>query len=298
MTIHDAPERRHVGPRRDPRKRCAAPRSATPSSGSTSRSTASWPLSSPTSSSPPGDETAALLSTFAVFAAAFFMRPLGGFFFGPLADRIGRQRVLALVILLMSALDVRDRSGAQLRLDRRHRTAAAAVSSLPARLFGGRRVRQRRLLPGRVRARQAPRLRRLVPGLVRGRRLPARIGDRHRRWKRCSPRARWTPTAGASRSCMAGVLGAGRPLHPAAPGRHPGVREAARRRGSRRVAAEGGAHHVVATHPADLRAGRHPQRGLLRGVHLPAQLLHEDARVHQDRRVRLDYHRRAWSRSS
>lgn len=52
---------------------------------------------------PPGDETAALLNTFAVFAAAFFMRPLGGFFFGPLGDRIGRQRVLALVILLMSA---------------------------------------------------------------------------------------------------------------------------------------------------------------------------------------------------
>ena len=52
---------------------------------------------------PPGDDTAALLNTFAVFAAAFFMRPLGGFFFGPLADRIGRQRVLALVILLMSA---------------------------------------------------------------------------------------------------------------------------------------------------------------------------------------------------
>ncbi|KRE30651.1 MFS transporter [Mycobacterium sp. Soil538] len=52
---------------------------------------------------PPGDETAALLNTFAIFAAAFFMRPLGGFFFGPLADRIGRQKVLALVILMMSA---------------------------------------------------------------------------------------------------------------------------------------------------------------------------------------------------
>jgi MFS transporter, MHS family, proline/betaine transporter len=52
---------------------------------------------------PSGDDTAALLNTFAVFAAAFFMRPLGGFFFGPLADRIGRQRVLAIVILLMSA---------------------------------------------------------------------------------------------------------------------------------------------------------------------------------------------------
>jgi MHS family proline/betaine transporter-like MFS transporter len=52
---------------------------------------------------PAGDDTAALLSTFAIFAAAFFMRPLGGFVFGPLGDRIGRQRVLALVILLMSA---------------------------------------------------------------------------------------------------------------------------------------------------------------------------------------------------
>ncbi|CDO08372.1 MFS transporter [Mycolicibacterium cosmeticum] len=52
---------------------------------------------------PAGDETAALLNTFAIFAAAFFMRPLGGLVFGPLGDRIGRQRVLALVILLMSA---------------------------------------------------------------------------------------------------------------------------------------------------------------------------------------------------
>src|SRR6201999_3597378 len=51
---------------------------------------------------PSGNDTTALLDTFAVFAAAFFMRPLGGFFFGPLGDRIGRQRVLAIVIVLMS----------------------------------------------------------------------------------------------------------------------------------------------------------------------------------------------------
>jgi MHS family proline/betaine transporter-like MFS transporter len=55
---------------------------------------------------PAGNDTAALLNTFAIFAAAFFMRPLGGFVFGPLGDRIGRQRVLALVILLMSAATV------------------------------------------------------------------------------------------------------------------------------------------------------------------------------------------------
>ena len=52
---------------------------------------------------PSDDATAALLNTFAIFAAAFFMRPLGGLVFGPLGDRVGRQRVLALVILLMAA---------------------------------------------------------------------------------------------------------------------------------------------------------------------------------------------------
>jgi MFS transporter, MHS family, proline/betaine transporter len=51
---------------------------------------------------PAGDDTAALLNTFAIFAAAFVMRPLGGLVFGPLGDRVGRQRVLAIVILLMS----------------------------------------------------------------------------------------------------------------------------------------------------------------------------------------------------
>ena len=84
---------------------------------------------------PSGDDTAALLNTFAIFAAAFFMRPLGGFFFGPLGDRIGRQRVLALVILLMSGVDIRDRSAAHLRHDRRVRAAAAAVAALPAGLL-------------------------------------------------------------------------------------------------------------------------------------------------------------------
>lgn len=52
---------------------------------------------------PTDDDTAALLKTFAIFAAAFFVRPLGGLVFGPLGDRIGRQKVLAIVILLMSA---------------------------------------------------------------------------------------------------------------------------------------------------------------------------------------------------
>jgi MHS family proline/betaine transporter-like MFS transporter len=42
-----------------------------------------------------------MLGTFAVYALAFFARPLGGVIFGFLGDRIGRLRVLMLTVLLM-----------------------------------------------------------------------------------------------------------------------------------------------------------------------------------------------------
>ncbi|RRO16265.1 MFS transporter [Saccharopolyspora rhizosphaerae] len=42
------------------------------------------------------------ISAFGVFAISFLFRPLGSLFFGPLGDRIGRQKVLAVTILLMS----------------------------------------------------------------------------------------------------------------------------------------------------------------------------------------------------
>ena len=41
---------------------------------------------------PAASGTAQLLSTFAIFAAAFVVRPLGGLFFGPLGDRVGARR--------------------------------------------------------------------------------------------------------------------------------------------------------------------------------------------------------------
>ncbi|MFJ6700163.1 glycine betaine/L-proline transporter ProP [Streptomyces sp. NPDC091272] len=50
-------------------------------------------------SSSPG---AQVVSTFATFAAAFLVRPLGGLVFGPLGDRIGRQRVLAATMIMMA----------------------------------------------------------------------------------------------------------------------------------------------------------------------------------------------------
>lgn len=51
---------------------------------------------------PGTDPTIALLSAFAVFGVAFAVRPLGGIFFGALGDRIGRQKTLAWVIILVS----------------------------------------------------------------------------------------------------------------------------------------------------------------------------------------------------
>jgi MFS transporter, MHS family, proline/betaine transporter len=51
---------------------------------------------------PSHSTTAALLSSFAVLAVSFVVRPFGGLFFGPLGDRIGRQRVLATTIILMA----------------------------------------------------------------------------------------------------------------------------------------------------------------------------------------------------
>lgn len=51
---------------------------------------------------PGGNAAAQLLATFGAFAAAFLVRPIGGLFFGPLGDRIGRQKVLAITMIMMS----------------------------------------------------------------------------------------------------------------------------------------------------------------------------------------------------
>ncbi|MDF2443089.1 MAG: hypothetical protein JWR01_1292 [Subtercola sp.] len=51
---------------------------------------------------PSEDRVASILSTFLVFALAFFMRPLGAIIFGRLTDRIGRRPILVTIIVLMS----------------------------------------------------------------------------------------------------------------------------------------------------------------------------------------------------
>ncbi|MFC8969147.1 MFS transporter [Streptomyces sp. NPDC057094] len=45
---------------------------------------------------------AQVVSSFATFAAAFVVRPLGGLVFGPLGDRLGRQKVLATTMIMMA----------------------------------------------------------------------------------------------------------------------------------------------------------------------------------------------------
>jgi len=52
---------------------------------------------------PSENPTASLLNTFAVFAVAFFLRPVGGVLFGVIGDKAGRRNTLVSVILLMSA---------------------------------------------------------------------------------------------------------------------------------------------------------------------------------------------------
>lgn len=50
---------------------------------------------------PEGNETAALLSTLAIFAAGFLVRPFGALFFGRLGDLIGRKSTFLLTLVLM-----------------------------------------------------------------------------------------------------------------------------------------------------------------------------------------------------
>jgi MHS family proline/betaine transporter-like MFS transporter len=54
----------------------------------------------------PGEAAQATLFALATFAISFLVRPLGGLFWGPLGDRLGRKSVLALTIIMMAAATV------------------------------------------------------------------------------------------------------------------------------------------------------------------------------------------------
>ncbi len=50
---------------------------------------------------PPGNETAALLSAFATYAAGFLVRPFGAIFFGRIGDLVGRKYTFLITLLVM-----------------------------------------------------------------------------------------------------------------------------------------------------------------------------------------------------
>src|SRR5438046_9025563 len=52
---------------------------------------------------PSGDQTSQLLAAAGIFAVGFFMRPLGGWLFGWIADAHGRKNSMVLSVLLMCA---------------------------------------------------------------------------------------------------------------------------------------------------------------------------------------------------
>ena len=52
---------------------------------------------------PAGDPTSQLLATAGIFAVGFFMRPLGGWLFGWIADRHGRKNSMVISVLMMCA---------------------------------------------------------------------------------------------------------------------------------------------------------------------------------------------------
>ena len=51
---------------------------------------------------PNGDQTAQLLNTAGIFAVGFLMRPIGGWLFGTIADKLGRKKAMTTSVLLMS----------------------------------------------------------------------------------------------------------------------------------------------------------------------------------------------------
>src|SRR5499425_3314994 len=52
---------------------------------------------------PPGNQTAALLSAFATYAAGFLVRPFGALVFGRLGDLVGRKHTFLITIVVMGA---------------------------------------------------------------------------------------------------------------------------------------------------------------------------------------------------
>ena len=150
---------------------------------------------------PPGNETAALLSAFATYAAGFLVRPFGALIFGRIGDLVGRKYTFLVTIVVMGSCDVPGRLAADVLA----RSAGwRPILLVTLRLLPGprarRRIRRRRDLRRRAFAAERARLHHeLHPDHGHARLLPVAARDR------ALPRSTWTPRcspngAGAFRS--------------------------------------------------------------------------------------------------
>src|ERR671926_56470 len=55
---------------------------------------------------PGGDATLGTFLSYAIFAAGFVVRPIGGMVFGHYGDRVGRKKMLVLTLLIMGVSTV------------------------------------------------------------------------------------------------------------------------------------------------------------------------------------------------
>ena len=100
---------------------------------------------------PSGDQTSQLLATAGIFAVGFFMRPLGGWLFGWLADKHGRKNSMVISVLMMCAGSLMIAVLPDLSGDRRGGAGRCCCGAYGAGLVGGRRIRHRRHLHERGR---------------------------------------------------------------------------------------------------------------------------------------------------
>ena len=106
---------------------------------------------------PPGNDTAALLSAFATYAAGFLVRPFGALVFGRIGDLVGRKYTFLVTILVMGVVDLRGRPAADLSQTIGWLAPILLVLAAPAAGPGARRrIRRRRdLCRGACAARRA-----------------------------------------------------------------------------------------------------------------------------------------------
>jgi hypothetical protein len=100
---------------------------------------------------PSGDQTSQLLATAGIFAVGFFMRPLGGWLFGWLADKHGRKNSMVISVLMMCAGSLMIAVLPTYQTIGAAAAGAAAVGTHGAGLVGRRRIRHRRHLHERGR---------------------------------------------------------------------------------------------------------------------------------------------------